>query len=136
MKRTIIIRDAPEGGDGNGARGGGGAGGGGGGAAHVTRVVLSLACALVADGLQWLIPPLWVICDGAMVLALLLIWGWRWEIAVVIIPEVIPGFDLFPTWVLFVGYLAFVKGKNGKGGGGSTAVTPGESRPMKRVGPP
>ena len=34
-----------------------------------------------------------------------LIWGRRWEIAVAVIPEVIPGLDLFPTWTLFVGYL-------------------------------
>lgn len=94
MKRTIIIKDAE--------------------AAPTTRVagksetwraVLSLACALTADGLQWLFPPLWVVCDGATVIALLIIWGWRWEIAVAVIPELIPGFDLFPTWTLFVGYL-------------------------------
>ncbi|MDB6092700.1 MAG: hypothetical protein JWM32_262 [Verrucomicrobia bacterium] len=91
MKRTIILRDA----EANLASG----------KPWVLRAAISLACALVADGLQWLIPPLWMICDGAMVVALLLIWGWRWEIAVAVVPEVVPGLDLFPTWTLFVGYL-------------------------------
>jgi hypothetical protein len=99
VKRTIIIKDAEAG---NAVP------------RHevsVLRCVLSVTCALAADGLQWLFPPLWVVCDGAMVIALLLIWGGRWEIAVVIIPELIPGFDLFPTWTLFVGYLIAVRRK-------------------------
>jgi hypothetical protein len=69
------------------------------------RCLFSVAFALAADGVQWLIPPLWLACDGVIAIALLVIWGWRWEIAVAVIPEVIPGFDLFPTWTLFVGYL-------------------------------
>ena len=69
------------------------------------RCGLSLGCALMADGLQWVFPPLWVFCDGAMAVALLLIWGPRWEIALAVLPELIPGISLFPTWTLFVGYL-------------------------------
>ena len=80
-------------------------------AVSIFRCVLSLACALAADGLQWLFPPLWIVCDGAVVVALLLIWGGRWEIAVAVIPELIPGFDLFPTWTLFAGYLITVHRK-------------------------
>ena len=97
MKRTIIIKDAepaprPD-------------------RTLVWRAVLSLGCAVAADGLQWLIPPSWIVCDGAMVIALLVFWGWRWEIAVAVLPEVIPGLDLFPTWTLFVGYLIAVRRK-------------------------
>ncbi len=101
MKRTIIIKDADAG-------------------AVVSplptqistlRCVLSVLCALAADGLQWLFPPLWVVCDAAMAVSLLLIWGRRWEIAVAVIPELIPGLDLFPTWTLFVGYLIAVRRK-------------------------
>lgn len=77
------------------------------------KCMVSLGCALTADGLQWLIPPLWFVWDGAMVLALFLIWGWRWEIAIAVIPEAIPGVDLFPTWTVFVGYLIAVR--RGKG---------------------
>lgn len=98
MKQTIIIRD-PEEPEPKPDK------------AWMIRAFLSLPCALVADGLQWLIPPLWMICDGTMVVALLLIWGWRWEIAVAVIPEVVPGLDLFPTWTLFVGYLIAVRRK-------------------------
>lgn len=99
MKRTIIIKDADV-------------------AAQpalppisTLSCLLSLACALAADGLQWLFPPLWVVYDGAMAIALLLIWGRRWEIAIAVIPELIPGLDLFPTWTLFVGYLIAVRRK-------------------------
>lgn len=79
----------------------------------VTRCVLSVVCALAADGLQLIpIPLLWYPIDAMMVIALLVIWGWRWEIAVAVIPEVIPGIELFPTWTLFVGYLiALRRGK-------------------------
>lgn len=103
MKRTIIIKDAP-------AKSPAVVAGGAEiksppGKAWMIRSAISAACALVADGLQWLFPPGWVVYDGAMVVALLLIWGWRWEIAVAVIPEIVPGLDLFPTWTLFVGYL-------------------------------
>jgi len=120
MKRTIIIKDEPDLQSGSRGRG-----------RHGLRVVLSLGCALVADGLQWLIPPTWMLCDGVMVVALLLIWGWRWEIAVAVVPEVIPGFDLFPTWTLFVAYLAVVRRREG-----GPVVDPSAPRPMKQVGPP
>ena len=95
MKRTIILKD-PDAKPGSHT-------------AWVVRSVISMACALVADGLQWLIPPLWILWDGAMVVALLVIWGPRWEIAVAVIPEVVPGLDLFPTWTLFTGYLIAVR---------------------------
>lgn len=98
MKRTIIIR-GPEGEEGpdRGEK------------ISRLRCVLTLGCAGLADALQWLFPPLWMVCDGAMVIALLAIWGWRWEIAVAVVPEVIPGFDLFPTWTLFAGYLVVAR---------------------------
>ena len=97
MKQTIIIKDAtPESSRGR---------------IGVFRCLLSLFLAMGADGLQWLLPPLWFIWDGGMVLALLLIWGWRWEILVAVVPEAIPGLDLFPTWTLFAGYLIALKRK-------------------------
>ena len=105
MKRTIIIKspeaDSHTDGGPNGA--------------STLRCLVSLGCALAADGLQWLVPPSWVVCDGVMVVALLLIWGRRWEIAVAVIPEVIPGLDLFPTWTLFVGYLIAMRRKEPPG---------------------
>lgn len=97
MKRTIVIRDAP--------------------AAAPRRWVklrpaITLVCALTADGLQWLFPFLWPVCDGAMVIAVLLLWGWRWEVLVAVIPELIPGLALAPTWTIFAGYLILARGGN------------------------
>src|SRR4029079_17571404 len=69
------------------------------------RVVLTVMCAVIADGLQWFLPFLWPVWDGAMVVAILLLWGWRWEILVAVIPELIPGLALAPTWTIFAGYI-------------------------------
>ncbi len=98
MKRTIIIRDAdaavtptPSTLPGTGAR--------------KTRAVLTVLCAVIADGLQWVLPFLWPVWDGAMVIAILVLWGWRWEILIAVIPELIPGIELAPTWTIFAGYL-------------------------------
>jgi hypothetical protein len=94
VKRTIIIKDAAP--DASASR------------PHqvgVLRCIVALVCALAADGFQWLVPFLWFLPDAAMVVVLLLTWGWRWEILVAVIPEAIPGLDLFPSWTLFVGYL-------------------------------
>ncbi len=126
MKRTIILSD-PEPAPRLAGEG------------RVWRAVISLACAGMADGLQWLFPPLWIVADAAMVVALLLIWGRRWEIAVAVLPEVIPGLALFPTWTLFVAYLTLTHRKPAETPPPMPSVPPvttgpGE-RPMKRVGP-
>lgn len=68
-------------------------------------MVLTFLCALAADGLQWLLPFLWPACDAGMVVATMILWGWRWEILVAVIPELIPGLALAPTWTLFAAYL-------------------------------
>ena len=88
------------------------------------RAALTLLCAVAADSLQWLIPFLWPVFDGGMVLAILIFWGWRWEVLIAVIPELIPGLELAPTWTLFAAYL-FVSG--------SRDAPPREPR---RVSPP
>ena len=98
MKRTIIIRDAdsatpPAAGPSQSTR------------SSKARAVLTVICALIADGLQWILPFLWPVWDGAMVVAILGLWGWRWEILLAVIPELIPGLELAPTWTIFAGYL-------------------------------
>lgn len=93
MKRTIIIRDADPAVPHEAPR------------PRRGRTVLTVLCALTADGLQWILPLLWPVWDGAMVLAILLLWGWRWEILLAVIPELIPGLELAPTWTIFAGYL-------------------------------
>lgn len=98
MKRTIVIRDAEP--------------------AEIprlwrTRTALTFFCAITADGLQWLLPFLWPVFDGGMVVALLMLWGWRWEVLVVLIPELIPGLELAPTWTLFAVYLLVTGRRSG-----------------------
>jgi hypothetical protein len=81
-----------------------------------TRVALTFLCAIAADSLQWLIPFLWPVCDGAMVFATLVLWGWRWEVIMALIPELIPGIELAPTWTLFAAYLFVIPRKGGPSG--------------------
>ena len=94
MKRTFIIKDAETTAPGRWGK---------------VRPALTMVCALVADGLQWLLPFLWPVCDGAMVVAVLILWGWRWEVLVAVIPELIPGLELAPTWTIFAGYLILAR---------------------------
>ena len=76
------------------------------------RPVLSLLIALAADALD-VAPPLSFIGDGLAFVALLAIWGFRWEIALALIPELIPGLSMFPTWSAVVMALWF-QGKKPK----------------------
>lgn len=117
MKKTIVIKDADPA---TVSR------------ASVVRPLLTFACALVADGLQWLLPFLWPVCDGAMVICVLLLWGWRWEVLVAVIPELIPGLELAPTWTMFAAYLVLARRGDGTRGilGSKTA-----KNPEKRVEP-
>lgn len=70
------------------------------------RPVFSLLIALVADALD-VAPPLSYIGDGLAFIALLATWGFRWEIALALIPELIPGISVFPTWTAVVMALWF-----------------------------
>lgn len=69
------------------------------------RFVLSLIVAAVADGLEVLFPFAWVPIDLATVGIFFLLWGVRWEVALVLIPELIPGVNVFPSWVMLALYL-------------------------------
>jgi len=66
------------------------------------RFALAMAVALIADGSQFLIPPLWWLADGLALVALLFIIGPRIPIFITLFVEVIPGLELFPTWSLVV----------------------------------
>lgn len=82
----------PKGTQGRGARAGG------------MRFLLSLGVAALADGLEVLFPFAWVPIDLATVGAFFLLWGFRWEVALVLIPELIPGVNTFPSWVMLALY--------------------------------
>jgi hypothetical protein len=73
--------------------------------ANVVRFVLSLLVAATADGLEVLFPPAWLPIDLATVALFLLLWGFRWEVALVLVPEIIPGANVFPSWILLALYL-------------------------------
>ncbi len=69
------------------------------------RSMASLAVGVAADGLEVAFPPAWVAIDAFATLAFFLIWGLRWEIAVVLLPELVPGMNVFPSWTLLAMYL-------------------------------
>lgn len=77
-----------------------------------TRFILTLAIAAVADGLEVLFPPFWIPIDLVTVGAFFLLWGFRWEVAVVLVPEIIPGANVFPSWLLLALYLGNQGGRN------------------------
>ena len=110
MKKTIIIRDgdadAPTGVATPISRPGGPPA-----RSHKARAVMTFACALLADGMQWLVPFLWPVWDGAMVVAILVLWGWRWEVLIAVVPELIPGLELAPTWTIFAAYIVMSRRK-------------------------
>ena len=77
------------------------------------KAMASLAVAGAADALEVAFPPAWLVIDACATTAFFLIWGRRWEIAVVLLPELIPGMNVFPSWTLLALYL----GKKGAGNG-------------------
>jgi len=75
---------------------------------HTMRFALSVLVAVIADSIELPlegIPPAWILIDVLTAGAFLFIWGVRWEIGLVLIPELIPGLNVFPTWFLLAMYL-------------------------------
>jgi hypothetical protein len=74
------------------------------------KLVLSLGIATVSDGLNledFAIPLIYLPVDIVTASLLFLIWGRRYELLLVLIPEAIPALNLFPTWTAVVLYLFF-----------------------------
>jgi hypothetical protein len=69
------------------------------------RFVLTIVVASIADVLEAMFPPAWIPIDLATVAFFFLLWGFRWEVAAVLIPELIPGVNMFPSWILLALYL-------------------------------
>jgi len=68
-----------------------------------TRIILALAVAVFADGLQLLLGPLaWVFVDQAIdcVAMILVSWaiGFHWLLLPTFVTELIPVLDELPTW--------------------------------------
>lgn len=67
--------------------------------------ILTFAVAATADGLQFAFPPLWIPVSIITALILFSIWGWRWEILCVLVPELAPVVGILPSWVAIAIYL-------------------------------
>lgn len=73
------------------------------------RLFIGLAIAITADALDVAFPMLSLPVDFVTAVLISLIFGWRWETLVVLVPEILPVTSLFPTWVILVFYLAGIK---------------------------
>ena len=72
------------------------------------RIVLALAVAIVADGLQFVLGPLgWEGLDQAIDLATMILVSWligfHWLLLPTFVVELIPVVDDLPTWIACVG---------------------------------
>ncbi|NBV85409.1 MAG: hypothetical protein EBS01_03910, partial [Verrucomicrobia bacterium] len=79
------------------------------------RFALTILVALIADALEAPlagIPPAWILLDALTAGAFFALWGFRWEVAMVLIPELVPGLNVFPTWFLLALYLGRGKDSN------------------------
>ncbi len=81
-----------------------------------------------ADGLQVAFPPFWIPITLVTAVIMFAIWGWRWEILVVLVPELAPVIGILPTWT---GVALYLTGRDLKrsedhhtGNGGSTIHAP------------
>lgn len=98
-------------------------------AAKGLKCVATLAVAATADGLQIAFPAFWIPISIITAITLFLLWGWRWEILVVLVPELAPVIGILPTWT---GVAIYLTGREIK-----TTNSSGEDHPpeMRNVGP-
>lgn len=78
---------------------------------HTTRIRLALVVALIADAVQLILFPLFVLgaespADDAVDLGvgalLTYLLGWHWEFLPSFLGKLVPGIDLVPFWTLAV----------------------------------
>jgi hypothetical protein len=81
------------------------------------RLVATLLVAALADSLEFIPPPFGYVGDFVAVVGLLFLWGFRWEILAVLLPELIPGLNVFPTWTGLALYFVFQKSGQGRPSG-------------------
>ena len=75
-----------------------------------TTLVLAFAIAAVSDAVSFflaLTPPLQWAADLITALLLFAVLGRQWILLPGLIMEAIPGFSIFPIWLLVVGAIAF-----------------------------
>ena len=72
-----------------------------------TRIILALAVAVTADGLQFFLGPLgWVLVDQVIDVVALLLTAWAIGFHLLLLPtfivEIFPVMDMLPTWTACV----------------------------------
>ncbi|MFY9705399.1 MAG: hypothetical protein WBV95_08535 [Desulfobacterales bacterium] len=73
------------------------------------RLALAFTIAALADGISvflTLTPPVEWAADLVTAILLFMVLGWQWILLPGLIMEAIPGFYVFPFWVLVVGAVA------------------------------
>jgi hypothetical protein len=75
------------------------------------RLFAGLAIAMTADALDVAFPMVSLPVDFVTAILISILFGWRWETLVVLVPEIFPVTALFPTWVILVFYLAGLRPK-------------------------
>jgi hypothetical protein len=73
------------------------------------RLAAAFTVAVISDvlsALLSLVPPVQWVIDIVTAVLLFMILGWRWAILPGLIAEAIPGFAVFPAWILVVGAIA------------------------------
>jgi hypothetical protein len=79
------------------------------------KYVITFAVAAAADALQVAFPPFWIPVSMVTALIFFLLWGWRWEIFAVLVPELAPVVDVFPSWIAIAFYLTGRDSRSGTG---------------------
>ena len=81
-------------------------------------VRLAWIVALIADGIQILLLPFFiagalspatVLVDFVVAFILTRLLGWHWAFLPTAVAELVPGFDLFPTWTAAVLYVTWLR---------------------------
>lgn len=79
------------------------------------RLRVALLVAVISDALGFgvlVFPPLQWLLDAITALALLIIMGFRWQLFLALVVEVIPAIQLFPAWTLVVLAMAASQNQN------------------------
>jgi hypothetical protein len=81
------------------------------GAISPTRKRVALGIAALSDLVQWFFFPVLVegaaspfeiALDAFTALVILLVVGFQWRLLIALVAELVPGFDMFPTWTAVV----------------------------------
>jgi hypothetical protein len=81
------------------------------GAISPTRKRIALGIAALSDLAQWFffpvlsegaLSPFEVALDAVTALSILVVVGFQWRLLIALVAELVPGLDMFPTWVAVV----------------------------------